>query len=64
MADRAVWRRSRHCESNACVEVRDAGARVATRDGADPGGPVLWFSRAVWAAFVAGVRAGVFDRSS
>ncbi|PZM94897.1 MAG: DUF397 domain-containing protein [Actinobacteria bacterium] len=58
----AAWRRSRRCDSNTCVEVRELGEMVAARDGKDPSGPVLRFSRAGWAAFIAGVRAGVFDR--
>ncbi|MEV1286955.1 DUF397 domain-containing protein [Micromonospora sp. NPDC049679] len=55
------WRRSRRCDSNTCVEVASAGAAVAMRDGKDPDGVILVFSRDDWAAFVAGLRAGDFD---
>jgi hypothetical protein len=34
---------------------------VAVRDSKDPAGPVLEFTVAEWAAFVAGVRGGQFD---
>lgn len=36
-------------------------AVVYVRDSKDPDGPVLRFSSAEWAAFVAGARAGEFD---
>lgn len=62
MSESVRWRRSRRCDSNTCVEVAFLDAAVATRDGKDPEGAVLCFSRAGWAAFVAGLRAGAFDR--
>lgn len=57
------WRRSSFCNGAAtCVEVRtlpDGGVEV--RDGKNPDGPVLRYTREEWAAFVAGVHAGEFD---
>jgi uncharacterized protein DUF397 len=51
----------RACDLNACVEVAMTEA-VAVRDSkAGPDGPVLWFSRTEWDAFVAAVKAGRFD---
>jgi hypothetical protein len=41
--------------------VASAGAVVAMRDGKDPEGGILVFSRDDWSAFVAGLRAGDFD---
>ena len=43
-----------------CVEVALLGDGVAVRDSKDPDGPVLRFTRAEWAAFTDGVRAGEF----
>jgi len=51
----------RACDLNTCVEVAMTGA-VAVRDSkAGPDGPVLWFSRTEWDAFVTAVKAGRFD---
>ncbi|SDY51505.1 protein of unknown function [Micromonospora pattaloongensis] len=55
------WRRSRRCDSNTCVEVASVGGAIAMRDGKEPEGNILIFSRADWTAFVTGVRAGEFD---
>lgn len=57
----AVWRRSSRCEGGACVEVAFTDAGVLVRDGKDPDGPVLRFTREEFAAFVAGCKAGEFD---
>jgi hypothetical protein len=58
------WRKSSHSNGNggACVEVADLpdGGR-AVRDSKDRSGPILAFTAAEWAAFVAGVRDGEFD---
>lgn len=43
-------------EGNECLEVAQAGTRVAVRDSKDPGGPVLAFPAAAFAAFVNEVR--------
>ncbi len=56
---RAQWRTSSYSGSNGgtCVEVAgNLPGVVAVRDSKDPDGPVLTFSRADWAAFVAGIR--------
>jgi hypothetical protein len=49
--------------SASCVELAPlAGGGVAVRDSKQDGaGPVLFFTAAEWAAFVAGMRAGEFD---
>ncbi|HET8684598.1 MAG TPA: DUF397 domain-containing protein [Micromonosporaceae bacterium] len=54
------WRRSRRCESSACIEAALVGSDVAVRDSKHPDGPVLRFSLAEWDAFVDGVQAGDF----
>lgn len=58
------WRKSSHSNGNGgnCVEVAELpeGGR-AVRDSKDRSGPVLVFTAAEWAAFVAGVRDGEFD---
>ena len=57
------WRKSsRSSESANCVEVAGALVTVAVRDSKDPEGPVLRFPRGAWVEFVAGLRAGSFDR--
>jgi hypothetical protein len=44
-----------------CVQVaRLPDGRVAVRDSKDPGGPVLRFTPAEWAAFLGGVHNGEF----
>lgn len=60
---KAAWRRSTKCESAACVEIADLGDDVALRNSTDPGRNVV-FSREDWRSFVAGVRAGEFDRQA
>ncbi|AGL14682.1 hypothetical protein L083_1172 [Actinoplanes sp. N902-109] len=44
------------------MEVATAAAAVFVRDSKDVSGPVLEFGVVGWAEFVAGVRAGEFDR--
>jgi Domain of unknown function (DUF397) len=56
-----TWRKSRFCESGACVEVADIDEIVAVRDGKAPNGAMLQFTRSEWRAFVDGIRAGDFD---
>lgn len=58
-----TWRKStRSGAAGHCVEVADAPATVLVRDSKDVTGPVLTFDRSTWAGFIAGVRAGEFDR--
>ena len=58
-----TWRKStRSGAAGHCVEVADAPASVLVRDSKDATGPVLTFERSNWAGFIAGVRAGEFDR--
>ena len=58
-AEVGAWRTSSHSTSNAdCAEVGQDGAVVGVRDSMDPGGPVLAFTPAAWAAFLAGLRSG------
>ena len=51
----APWVRSSFSFANGnCVEVAElSGGSVGIRDSRDPGGPVLRFTRAEWAAFLA-----------
>ncbi|GAA2875150.1 hypothetical protein Acy02nite_36270 [Actinoplanes cyaneus] len=60
----AVWHKSTRSGGNGgdCVEVAgNLPGIVALRDTKDPDGTVLVFTRAEWAAFIDGVRAGEFD---
>jgi len=55
----AVWRKSQRSTNGNCVEVALlADGRVGIRDGKNPRGAVLVFSRAEWGAFVNGVKSG------
>jgi Domain of unknown function (DUF397) len=64
MARTVTWRRSSACTGadSTCVEVAVGTDVVAVRDSKDAGGPALRFTAAEWRAFLAGVRAGEFDR--
>lgn len=59
--DVATWRRSTRCEGGACVEVALSASAVAVRNSVSPEVSVD-FSAPAWQEFVAGVRAGEFDR--
>lgn len=58
-----VWRTSSFSGDNggSCVEVADLPEGVAVRDTKDRSRTPHVHSAGAWAAFVAGVRAGVFD---
>jgi hypothetical protein len=54
------WRKSPYSGSHGdCVEVALDGDTVCVRDSKDPDGPVLRFTLAEWAAFLAAVREGL-----
>ncbi|WP_412748574.1 DUF397 domain-containing protein [Krasilnikovia sp. M28-CT-15] len=58
-----AWRKSTRSAANGhCVEIARAMEVVLVRDSRDPEGPVLAFDTTGWTAFLAGVRAGEFDR--
>ena len=61
----APWVKSSFSFANGnCVEVAELpGDSVGIRDSRDPGGPVLRFTRAEWAAFLGGARRGELERS-
>jgi hypothetical protein len=56
------WLRADRCENGSCVEVASLGDGVGVRDSKDQDGPVLRFTRGEWVAFLAGAKAGQFDR--
>ncbi len=56
----ADWRKASQSGDGNCVEIAFVDDRVGVRDSKDRSGPVLNFTRAEWAAFVAGVRTGTF----
>lgn len=58
--ERLDWRKSRRCESIACVEVAMSGSHVWIRQSADPA-QTLEFTREEWTAFLAGAKSGEFD---
>jgi hypothetical protein len=54
------WRKSSYSGYNGdCVEVRIVNGRVQVRDSKNPGGPVLTFTPAGWARFLAASRHGM-----
>ncbi|MEV0896311.1 DUF397 domain-containing protein [Actinoplanes sp. NPDC049802] len=58
-----TWRKSsRSGAAGHCVEVAEVPAAVLVRDSKDVSGPVLSFGATGWTGFLAGVRAGEFDR--
>jgi hypothetical protein len=61
---RILWRKSVASVTSNCAEVAFVGDSVLLRHSRNPSGPVLSFSRAEWAAFVAGMRSGEFDAPS
>ena len=58
-----TWQKSKHSNPNgACVEVAVLpGGGIAVRNSRFPGGPVLVYTRAEIAAFLAGAKDGEFD---
>jgi Domain of unknown function (DUF397) len=66
MADLAgvKWQRSTYCENSTCIEVGLVDGHVAVRDSKDRYGPVLFFTKTEWTAFLNGARNGEFDSLS
>ncbi|NUU24595.1 MAG: DUF397 domain-containing protein [Streptomycetaceae bacterium] len=59
----AAWIRSTFSHQNgACVELAEIPGGIAMRDSKDVGRPALRYTREELAAFIAGVKAGEFDR--
>lgn len=57
-----AWRKASACSyTSTCVEVAETATEILVRDGKDPEGAVLSFTRDEWDAFLAGVRNGEFD---
>jgi hypothetical protein len=58
-----VWRKSTASNpSGNCVELAElASGNIAVRNSRHPAGPMLVYTRAEIAAFIAGVRGGEFD---
>lgn len=57
----ARWRKSNNSGDTGCVEVALNTEQIGVRDTKHQGkGPVLAFTRAAWASFVQGIRAGDF----
>jgi hypothetical protein len=56
------WRKSTSSGTEDCVEIRFLEGAIQVRNSRDRGGPLLTFGAAEWAAFLAGVRSGDFDR--
>jgi hypothetical protein len=56
------WRKSPFCESGACVEVRDTGDGVIILRSSEVPDLTWPISIEEYDAFVAGVKAGAFDR--
>lgn len=58
----ATFRKAGGCSDKSCVEVALAGSVIGVRDSKDKGcGPVLAFTEAEWASFLAGAKRGEFD---
>ncbi len=55
------WRRSSACTTTSCVEVAFGADAVLVRPTGTAGPGALVFGPAVWAAFLAAVRAGEFS---
>jgi hypothetical protein len=57
----ASWRKATASNTGGCVEITDTAAQVWVRDSKDRQGPVLFFTRQEWTAFLAGAQNGEFD---
>lgn len=54
------WKKSNRCDAGTCVEVASLKDEIVVRDGKDPNGPMLRFTRSEWEAFLGGVEDGEF----
>lgn len=62
MMEPTPWRKSSYSVDNNCVEIADAGPQVVVRDSKlGDASPVLHFTRAEFAAWLDGCKAGEFD---
>lgn len=59
--DELLWRKSKRCESGACVEVAADGNTVLVRNSANLGAAAITISRNRWVTFVAQIKDGAFD---
>lgn len=57
-----VWRKSSYTVRDECVEVAKADDSAAVRDSKDPRGGQLRVSAGSWRSFLAGIKAGGYDR--
>jgi Domain of unknown function (DUF397) len=55
------WRKSRTCESGACVQVARRGDHVLIGNTNDPNGQVSEFTTDEWRNFLVGAKMGDFD---
>lgn len=55
------WRKSRTCESGACVGVARYGELVLVGNTSNPDSPVSTFTAKEWSEFLAGAKLGDFD---
>lgn len=60
MSSAVAWQRSSFCGTNACIAVLVDGPVVHIRSTSDSE-PPLTVTRAEWAAFIQGAKAGEFD---
>lgn len=56
-----IWRKSRACATNACVEVAWSETGILVRDSKNPDGQRLAFGSEEWSAFIAALRRAELD---
>ena len=57
-----VWRKSSYTVRDECVEIAEAGGSAAIRDSKNPHGAQLRVPTGSWRSFLAGIKAGGYDR--
>jgi len=55
------WRTATMSTGGDCVQVGSNAGQVLVRHSKHPGGPVIFYTRREWAAFIDGVKKGEFD---